>query len=170
MKVKDSTKDFVPAPEGLHQAVCVDVVDKGDQENPYKPGEKIHKCQIRWQIEERTEDDKPFLVLSWYTVSLHKKSNLRRDLEAWRGQRFTPIQLEGFELDDLLGKGCQLQVIHKTTENGTFANVQSIVPLGKKMKAMTIEDYIREQDRDNGDAPVKLKPEPEPADDEDLPF
>lgn len=163
---KDTTKEFIPAPEGLHQAVCVDIEDRGLQDYGY--GEK-ETVVIKWQINERhPELDKPFLVTCLYTNSLHKKAKLRQHLEAWVGRKFKPEELEGFDLERLLGANCQLQVIHRPSENGTFANVQSIVPLGKGMKGMKAEDFTRFKDRDNDNAPQKLKPEP--SDDDDLPF
>ena len=38
-------KAFTPAPEGLWNAVCVDVIDKGMVDGQY--GQK-HKCRLLW--------------------------------------------------------------------------------------------------------------------------
>jgi hypothetical protein len=46
---RDNRKEFTPAPEGLHQGVCVDVVDLGLVAGIY--GEK-HKVELRWQLEQ----------------------------------------------------------------------------------------------------------------------
>jgi len=99
-------KDFEPAPEGTWKAVCVDVVDKGvmKSNNPNWPDR--HKIQIRWQINETFKDkdetgkeiQRRFLVLNTYTLSLSEKANLRHDLEAWRGRKFTPDELKGFDV------------------------------------------------------------------------
>lgn len=166
---KDTRKKYTPAPEGMHQAVCVDVVDHGMQETGF--GEK-HIIDLRWQINEtEPESGKPFLVVNRYNLSLHKKSNLRHHLEAWRGKKFSPEELEGFDLEKLLGINCQLQIIHNDSDNGTtYANVQTIVPIPKSMKKMVSTDYTRFKDRDNGDNKPAPKAEPEPADDDDLPF
>jgi len=144
---KDNRKDFLPAPEGLHQAVCVDVIDRGLQETPWGAKEQV---QIRWQLEAvNPETDKPFLTVKTYTLSLNEKATLRHHLEAWRGKKFTKEELDGFDLEKLLGANCQIQIVHNIAEDGrTYSNVQAIVPLGKGMVKMTTSaDYVREKDR-----------------------
>ena len=143
---KDNRKEFTPAPEGLHQAVCVDVTDLGLQPTPW--GEK-QKVDLRWQLEAMDEETgRPFLVQSRYTNSLNEKATLRIHLEAWRGRKFTAEELEGFDLEKLLGVNCQIQVIHNITDQGRiFANVQAIVPLGKGMTKLRPRDYVRVVDR-----------------------
>jgi hypothetical protein len=71
------------------------------------------------------EDGKPFSIHKTYTVSLHEKSKLRADLQAWRGKMFTPEELAGFDLGKILGQYCIIQVVH--SEDGKFANVQTIM-------------------------------------------
>ena len=34
---KNNSKQFIPAPEGLHQAVCCDLIDMGLQDNKFGP-------------------------------------------------------------------------------------------------------------------------------------
>lgn len=145
---RDNRKEFTPAPEGLHQGVCVDVVDLGLVAGIY--GEK-HKVELRWQLEQLDETATPprhFMVTNRYTLSLNEKATLRKHLEAWRGKLFTPAELEGFDLENLLGANCQLQVIHNLSDQGrTFANIQAIVPLGKGMTKLRPVDYVRMKDR-----------------------
>jgi hypothetical protein len=88
------------------------------------------------------------MVTNRYTLSLNEKATLRKHLEAWRGKLFTPAELEGFDLENLLGANCQLQVIHNLSDQGrTFANIQAIVPLGKGMTKLRPVDYVRMKDR-----------------------
>ena len=154
---KKPESNFTPCPEGLHQAVCVDVVDLGLKDGPY--GEK-HKVELRWQTDE-IEDTKRFQLRKWYTLSLHEKSNLRKDLECWRGRKFTEAELGGFDLEKLIGINCQLQVIHNITDDGkTYDNIQAIVPHNVKLPKIAPQDYTREQDRaksqGNGSAPSSV--------------
>src|SRR5262245_48984112 len=94
---KDTRKELQPAPEGLHQAVCVDVVDRGVQATPW--GEK-QQVELRWEIEEQNPDtEKPFLLSKRYTCSLSEKATLRAHLESWRGRKFTSEELQGFDLE-----------------------------------------------------------------------
>lgn len=144
----DNSKPFTPAPEGVDQAVCCDVVDLGMEDGQY--GEK-HKVSIRWQTSTLNPDDgRPYLVQRKYTLSLNEKAALRGDLEAWRGRKFTPAELAGFDLEKLIGVNCQLNVLHHTTPDGkVYANVQSIMPLGKGMEKIEVVGYTRVKDREN---------------------
>jgi hypothetical protein len=167
---KDNRKEFTPAPEGLHQGVCVDVIDLGLVTGQY--GEK-HKVEIRWQLdllEDASTSNPPrrFMVTNRYTLSLNEKATLRKHLEAWRGKLFTEEELAGFDLEKLLGVNGQLQIIHNLSEKGrTFANIQAIVPLGKGMtKIRPSEDYVRMKDRTSTE-PGHTDPEPS---EEEVPF
>lgn len=143
---KKPESNFTPCPEGLHQAVCVDVVDLGLQKGAY--GEK-HKVELRWQTEmENKEVSRRFQLRKWYTLSLHEKASLRKDLESWRGRKFTEDELRGFDLEKLLGANCQLQVIHNITDDGkTYDNIQAIVAHNVKIAKIAPLDYTREKDR-----------------------
>ena len=77
------SKTYTPAPAGSHQAVCVDVIDKGILEVTYAgKTKKQHKVSLAWQIEELRDDGKRFLVYKRYTLSLNEKATLRHDLES----------------------------------------------------------------------------------------
>lgn len=143
---KKPESSFDPCPEGLHQACCVDVIDLGLQKGQF--GEKF-KVEIRWQVDVVNErSGKRFELRKWYTNSLHEKANLRKDLECWRGRKFTEQELEGFDLEKLLAVNCQLQVIHNITDDGKiYDNVQAIVPHNTKVPKIGPLDYTRQKDR-----------------------
>lgn len=143
------TREFTPAPAGLHQAVCVDVVDMGILEVTYAGvTKKQHKIRLVWQIDEPMEDGKRFIVQKRYTLSLHEKSTLRKELESWRGKAFTREEEMGFDLERLIDVNCFLNIVHSQKEGKTYANVASVVPLKKGMPLIHSEGYIRVQDRD----------------------
>ena len=139
-------KHFAPCPEGLHTAVCVDVVDLGVQQSQW--GEK-HKVRVVWQIDAtNAETGRRFNVMSHYTLSLHKKAKLRQHLETWRGKKFTEEQLQGFDLEKLLTANCQIQVSHNIKDDGeVWANVQAIVPAPTQGTPLVPLDYVRVKDR-----------------------
>lgn len=156
--------EFTPAPEGLHQAICVDVIDLGMKDTLY--GIK-HKVRFRWQLEDRDESGHRFFVQQDYTLSLHEQSNLRKHLESWRGRQFTDAELDGFDLETTIGANCQIQIVHnETSKGGIWANVQTIVPASKNMAKMQMESYTREKDRPKDGA----QDESFVATDEDVPF
>ena len=82
---KDNRREFTPAPEGLHQGVCVDVIDHGIV--PTQWGDK-QKVEIRWQldqVDEEAREPRRFLVSNRYTLSLNEKATLRHHLPPWGG-------------------------------------------------------------------------------------
>lgn len=136
---------YTPTPEGLWPAVCVDVVDLGMQETPWGPKQKV---ELYWEIEELDPKGVRFTVRTRYTASLNEKANLRRTLEVWRGRKFTPAELKGFDLEALIGANCQINVTHKTTDDGkTYANVTAVVPAARGQKILVSPGYVRVKDR-----------------------
>lgn len=163
---KDNKVNFTPPEEGIHQAVCVDVVDLGMIDT--RAGKQRHKVKIVWELEaENPETKKPFLASRRYTLSLFKEAHLRKDLETWRARKFTPDELDGFDLERLIGANCQLQILHNPDDDGrVWANVQAIIPITKNMtKLAPSPEYVREKDRatEQKTAPVEIT-------DDDIPF
>lgn len=144
--VKDAGVDFKPAPQGLHRAVCVDWVDLGVVESKFGAREKV---RLVWEIDETMEETgKRYIISQMYTPSLHAKANMRHHLESWRGREFTVEERKGFDLDNILGKPCQIQVIHAAHDDMVYANVASIVPMGKGMDPLIPSgDYVRVKNR-----------------------
>jgi len=139
------TKTFTVAPEGLWAAVCVDVQDLGLQAGPY--GAK-HKVRLVWQLDVfDAEHDRRYDVARVYTLSLHERAALRKDLESWRGKKFTEKELDGFDLEKLLGVSAQLQVAQNLSDDGTtYANVLTVLPPTKGTKLIPL-NYVRLKDR-----------------------
>ena len=168
---KSSGGNFNPAPAGAWSSVCCDVVDLGILKVSYGGKEKEqHKVRLSWQIEEEMQDGKPFLVSKRYTLSLHEKAALRKDLESWRGRAFTDEELKGFDLEVLIGVPCMLSVVQvkSPTTGDTYANIAAIMKLPKSTPALGVRDYVRVQDREAKDE----GPENHPMEitDDDVPF
>lgn len=140
MLIKSDKQDFPVTPQGLHTAVCYGLVDCGTHEEVWQgqPHDR-HVLFVLFELPTETIEidgvTKPRGISQKYTLSLHPKSALRRDLESWRGKNFTNSELvQGFELKDVLGKNCQLNIVHNETEDRTYANINTIVPLGQGMQ------------------------------------
>lgn len=126
-----------PVSEGTHLAVCNMLVDLGLQTSEvYKNTSR--KVLIGWEIPGetiKTEDgEHPRTLSKRYTASLNESANLRQDLAAWRGRDFTSEELEAFDLRNIIGKSCLLNVIHKESNGKTYANISSIMALPKGME------------------------------------
>ena len=126
--------NFELVPEGVYIGRCFKIIDIGTQWIEFKGESKEQKkLLIMWELLDdtvRMKDGKPFAITKQYTASLSEKANLRADLEAWRGKKFTPAELESFDLKNVLGAYCQLQVVH--SEDGKYANVNSIMASKQK--------------------------------------
>lgn len=152
MIVSSSGEGFKPIDEGTYVATCIRVIDLGTQVTSFQGADKLQrKVLIVWEVPEVrvTFDDQegPALIMKRYTASLSDRANLRKDLEAWRGKRFTDEELKGFDLGALLGHSCQIQVLHDST--GQYANIQTIMAMPKGMDKPKPEHPLVHFDLDN---------------------
>lgn len=141
---KDKGGDYEPIPEDLHLAICYGIWDLGMQFYDYYH-QIIHKVVINWELPEVRGDfekngkkvNLPRAISKKYTLSLHKKAGLRKDLESWRGKKFTEEELsKGFDLKKLLGVPCQIQVLHNKVEDKIYANVSAIIKAPQGIKVI----------------------------------
>lgn len=113
-------RELVPA--GVHAAVCTILVDIGQRENTVY--HKLqHKGFIAWEIpsimqerEDRSTHEiyeVPAQVGLFFTVSLNERAHLRQIIESWRGRGFSEEELLGFDLFNVLGAACLINVIHE---------------------------------------------------------
>ncbi len=134
MIIKEQSNDFEQPETGVYIARCVRLLDIGTHESEYQ-GQKNRRRQLvmSWELcNELMSDGKPFLVSKFYTMSLGEKANLRKDLINWRGRDFTPEELRGFELKNILGKPCQISI---TANDKGKRVVSGVTGLPKGMSA-----------------------------------
>ena len=146
MKLPKPSHDFELCPAGNHLAVCCRVIDIGTQDITYQGRvTSQRKVFVEWQIPaERTIDGEPVTIGKRYTLSSSEKSNLRRDLESWRGKRFTDADFDGdnaFDLSSILGASCFLSVVHNDRNGQTYADVTSVAGLPKGTPKPKIEGH-----------------------------
>ena len=144
---------FDPIPSGLHHAICYSVYDTGTHWKEFQGrGKWTSQILIVWELPQvRMEFEKdgqmlnlPKSISQEFTASLHVKANLRKMLESWRNKEFSEAELKnGFDLSKLLGVNCTLQIIHKTKEDRTFANIANILPLVDKSLKKEPENKLK---------------------------
>jgi hypothetical protein len=173
------------APPGVHQAVCVDVIDLGVVETSFegKP-RKREMIHVIWQLITRAQQRR-YLVGKRYTLSLSEKATLRKDLESWRGRAFTSTdETDGFETRKLIGVNCMLNLQHVSKPTGNYCNVIAIMPLYGGTPKIQADNYTRpgeavDDHDDDADpfaqdaAPVTQLGSPTgppPVTDDDIPF
>ena len=111
-------------PTGSFDACLITMLDLGLQEG--LKGDLKRSVWLAWEIHALQSNGEPFVIGREFTVSLHPKSNLGQLLMGWRGKAFGDA--EEFDLADLLGKFCQVNVVHKHVPQPdgtlkTYANI-----------------------------------------------
>lgn len=166
-KDKSSGADFAPIPAGMQHAVCYAVIDIGTQPK-FGNFPARRKVVILWELpgelieveKDGTKRTMPRAISEKYTLSLASKGNLRPMLESWRGRPFTEQELDGFDLKNLLGANCFLNVVHKqgTGEKAgrTYANVASVNPLAKGMGKLPAANPLLLFSMDDFNGPVTI--------------
>lgn len=131
---------FENCPEGTHNATAVGFIDLGTQTVKWKDKEsEARKCRIIYEVSGETQENgEPFLLDKEYIFSKGSKT-LNADLKAMFGKAYNPSG--DFDMDTVLGKGCQIAVVHNEskTTGKTYANVKSVIALGKDSKGNTIK-------------------------------
>ncbi len=178
--------DFEQPPTGMIRAVCVFVNDIGTHISQFMGEQTIaRKMIVSWELDEKmTKGEyagKPFMMNRFYTMSLAKKANLRKDLESWRGRPFTDEELKGFDVEKLIGANCYLNLMWNEANDKVVIKTITQLPKGVERMIATIkepsETYLawiaRErakstemqgtpQHADNGEAPPRDDPDGAP--------
>ena len=149
-----ASSNFVPVPSGTHLARCYRIIDLGTQKSEYQ-GEIKYQPKIMIQFEVHGEDaegqpiatnkGEPMSISKNYTLSLHEKAGLRKDLQSWRGKEFTDQELKGFELKNLLGAWCMINVVRRAGRDGKdYTNIEGIMPVPAPIKKMGLPDGVND--------------------------
>jgi hypothetical protein len=92
------------------------------------------------------EEAKPFSISREFTYSFNVKGNLRAFIEGMIGTKLHDDEAYGFNLEDLLGDPCLLNVVHTEKEGNVYSNIQNASPLPKGMKAPELVNETRSID------------------------
>lgn len=131
LTVTEGSGEFKSVDAGTYAARCIKMIDLGTQHGEYEGVPNVRKqIMVTWELP--TElivggdyDGQPYAVSKFYTASLHEKAGLRKDLESWRGRTFSPDELKGFDMRNIVGKACMISVVKndkgKTKVSGVMA-------------------------------------------------
>lgn len=148
MKVSEQKFERINPPEGTHFARLIRIIDCGTQHSD-KFGTDQHKIRMTFElVDEKYEFDEakgeqPFLIDRQYTLNLNPKASLRKDMEAWRGKKFTKAELEdGFDMKKLINSAGQVQIVHTPSADGdaTYANIGALMAAPKGIKVTRPEN------------------------------
>lgn len=138
--------NFKRVPSGAFIGRCYSLIDLGTQHTDGQYGPKDqHKIQIGWELFGEDDDGNPLTVeydgktmpmtiKKSYTVSLHEKSGLRRDLASWRGRDFTDEEAKAFDISKLMGAYCMVNVTTSENNGKTYSNVAGLTKLPTALK------------------------------------
>jgi hypothetical protein len=178
-------------PAGTHLARCYQIIDLGTHDKEWQGKKrKSHEIRVSWELPNETADfgkghQEPFAVHKTYTLSLSEKSNLRHDLQCWRGRDFTEQELAAFDVAKLLGKTCMTTVTHVEKNGSTYANVTAVTSVpkglpdapqvnpsveysigddGENAKFSALPDFLKEMIRTSDEWKSMKTPAHQPAD------
>lgn len=125
---------------GQYPARCYSVVDLGSQYSE-KYQKYSHKIRISFEFPTELEvfsEDKgkqPYVLGNDYTLSLGEKAGLTKLLEGWLGRKLVQQEVsEGYNVKELIGKECLIQVIEQTSHKDPtkkFSQIGSVTTLPK---------------------------------------
>lgn len=126
---------------GNYIARCYKMIQIGTVKELILGEEKIlHKVRIGWELPTEMRvfkeefGEQPMSIDKEYTLSMHEKSALRRDLKSWRGKDFTDKEAEAFDITKLIGVPCMINIVHKPSKKDPsrfYEEIAGITPLPK---------------------------------------
>lgn len=138
-----SQSDRPPAPKGNHLAICVRILDLGTQREDWKGKEKLNrKVRFGFELPEERhvfseeKGEQPFMVDTTYNLSSFDGSNFYKTMESWNGE----APDENFDIEDMLGKPCMVNITHTKKEDKVYANIESITPVPKAVLKAGVPD------------------------------
>lgn len=140
----DKKRDPVPA--GNHTARLYEIIHIGTINTGFKDKEGNDESAdtVRLTFElcnemkvfKEGEEPKPLAVSREFSFYMSPKANLRKFVEGFIGTTLTDTEAEAFDLEQLLGDACLLNVVHKVSKAGnTYALISAAAPLPKGLVA-----------------------------------
>ena len=118
--------------EGLHTVVITEVTDLGPQDTKFGVKDRIRV--VMTAQDQKAEDGSDINVFYTATKSMHIKSQFGKLL----ANLGFDLDVEEFDVDNLVGLKFQIVVEHNTKDGETFANVASVL----KRKAAQVSTEV----------------------------
>ena len=133
-----SGSTFPPMEPGTYPATCCGVIDLGLQKTTFEGIEReVNQILITWEFPDElleiNGEMKPRRISNTYTFSTSEKAKLRKDLKTWRGRDFTEAELRDFDIANILGAPCLVNIVNVSRNGNTYANMAGCVKLPKGM-------------------------------------
>ena len=154
LKQESKGSSFPRLEPGVYPAICYGVVDIGEHYNK-KFDKTARQVVLLWELPtEKVEidgEDVSRVITKTYNMSLNEKATLRQTLKSWRGRDFTAEEMQGFDLLNILGAHCLLNITNNETNDGkVYTNIDAVTPISKGMQkpAQTLQSFSFDLDTD----------------------
>lgn len=161
MSTQDTGLERVNPKTGLTQAVLTGIIDLGTQEEVYDGiAKKVKKIALEFKLPtqhhifDEEKGPEPLMLFRDVTASLHPKATLTGIVTGMLGKSLP----EEYELSDLIGTNCMVNVVHVEKDGKTYANAASFSPLMDGVEAVEFETRILDLGEFNEDV-FNLLPE-----------
>jgi hypothetical protein len=161
-----SDRVYENPPKGSFAATLCDVIDEGERENKFEPGEMQHQFRLTYLIGAPMSDGRPFAVSEWVNKSLFKaieggkQSNMVGRIEALAGVSLEELDVPRFEdemalLESLIGRSALVTIKHTVkADKSQGTKIAAVVEIPKGMAAPEIDGFKRAKDRDGYQKPA----------------
>lgn len=141
-------RELIPA--GTYLARLYSIIEIGTEEFEFQGETKrTHKIRLTWELptemkvfnEEKGEQ--PKVISEEVGFSMHEKATLRNKVvHGMLGTSLTNTEAQGFDIDELLGKPCLLNIVHKPSKKDPDIKYENINSISSLMKGQTCPDQI----------------------------
>tara|TARA_R110000744_G_C19156359_1_gene539984 strand:+ start:83 stop:724 length:642 start_codon:yes stop_codon:yes gene_type:complete len=141
-KPVNEKNDFL-IPSGTHIARCYKMIHIGERNYEYNGEPKtknslwvFFELPFEMRVFDPNKGEQPMSISIEYNLTYYETAKLFKHINSWRGKTLTPQEIDGFEVDKLLGVPCSLSIVHNTSlKNGKiYANIQSVSGIPKGME------------------------------------
>lgn len=153
MKMKAASSNYEPVPAGKKYAILNSVIDLGVQVPKGRYSKAVNQVLLNFELPGVTYENEdgntvPRNIHTVLTNSAHSKSRLRALVHGMLGKSLTDVEANNQVLEDLLGTGCFLEIVHNQSGDKTYANINS---------AESVDHYARSMPDDETAQKVKDK-------------
>jgi len=152
-----SGSKFEPVPSGNHVARLYRIIHIGTVTEAYQGEDKqSNKIMLSFELPNETKvfkeekGEEPLVISREYTLSMAPKANLRKFIEGMIGTALHDGEAESFDIAELIGKPCMLNVVHKVSKatGNPYAMIAGAAPIPKGLivpvqkNASRVLDYV----------------------------
>jgi hypothetical protein len=123
-------------PQGTYVATCYSVIEIGTVASMFEGEEKrMKKVRVTFELPalmrvfDPIKGEQPMVISNDYTLSMADNANLRKFISGMIGREIIGKEAYDFDIRNLIGMSCLLNVVHKQVGDKTYANIHAASPL-----------------------------------------